>query len=266
MSIQDLIDAAQPGDRVVVPDGVYEIDAVNAPLRLKSDITLDLGAAVLQALPTAESTYQIVRVHGCNNVTIIRGTIKGERDSHLGPTNWKVGGWGHGISIREGSRNIKVLGTNVSACFADGLYIEDAFGVEISKVVSDRNRRQGLSVIQADGVVIDSCQFSNNGGTPPGCGIDLECDTDKQSIRNVQITRCVFFKNEGSCIAAGSPGTYSNLRVTPDNHFDMTSQPIWAAGGAAPLGTSWYAMILNRIFGTTSGYRWWGYPQSWYHA
>ncbi len=266
MSIQDLIDLASPGDTVVAPPGEYQIDAVGAPLTLKSDLTLDLSAAVLTALPTAALSYQIVRVHGCNNVTIIGGVIKGERNTHLASTAWDVGGWGHGISIQKGSRNIKVTGTQVSDCFADGIYIEDAYDVEISKVTSDHNRRQGMSVIQVDGLVVNACQFSNSGGTPPGCGIDLECDTDVEYIRNVTVSKCVFYGNAGACFAAGSPGTYSNIRVTPDNDFDMKTQPIWAAGHAGPLGTSWWAFLLNRSLGWTSGYRWWGYRTEWYRA
>jgi len=233
---------------------------------LKSDLTLDLSAVVLRAIPVKELSYQIVRIHGCSNVTIIGGTIIGERDKHLASVEWSVGGWGHGISIQKRSSNVQVRGTHVSACFADGIYIEDASHVEIKSVVSDRNRRQGMSVIQVDGLVVNSCQFSNSGGTPPGCGIDLECDIDGEFIRNVLISKCVFFGNAGACCAAGSPGTYQNIRITPDNDFDMKTQPIWAAGNAAPLGTSWWAFALNRSFGYLPNYRWWGYRTEWFKA
>ena len=263
MDLQALIDVAAPGDLVKAPAGSYQIDAINAPLRLKSDITLDLSVAVLNAIPVMSATpsgelgYHMVEIHGCNNVTIIGGTIVGERDKHLSGTAPEVGGFGHGISIQKGSRNIKVQNTKVSACFADGIYIEDAFSVEIARVTSDRNRRQGMSVIQVDGLVVDSCQFSNTGGTPPGDGVDCECDIDAQSIRNVQISRCVFVGNVGAGVAFGSPGTYANCRVTPDNSFDMHTQPIWAGGNAAPLGTPLWAFLLNRSLGWTPGYRWW---------
>lgn len=257
--IQDLIDKAKPGDTVVVPPGQYDVDSVNAPVTLRSGITLDLTGVTLKALPNGESNYRVVKIYGVNNVTIRNGSVIGERDAHFNQS----GGWGHGIDIREGSTNIKVLGTRISRCFGDGLYISTASGVEIVDVVSDGNRRQGMSVIDVNVLRVSRSTFCNTGGAPPGDGIDLECDFHTQSIKNVLIERCRFFNNEGSCIGVnGHPGTYANIRIPPGNSFDMTSQPIWVAGGLH-LGTSWWAFVLNRALGGLPQYRWWGYRTDW---
>jgi Right handed beta helix region len=264
MDIQTLIDQARPGDTVRVPEGVYAIDAVNAPITLKSDIKLDLTGVTLQAIPNDRIWYRIIEIYGCSNVTIIGGLIIGERDGHLGPTNWEVGGGGAGINIAGGSHNIVIRGTHVSACFADGILVLNGHNITISYVECDRNRRQGMSIINCDGLLVQNSQFSNNGGTPPGCGIDLECDLETEAINDVLISACKFFGNEGSCISFGSPGTYTNCRVAPDNDFDMRTQPIWAGGNAAPLGTPWWAFVLNRLFSWWSGYRWWGYRTEWH--
>lgn len=261
--IQSMIDAAKPGDTVRVPPEMYDVDVVNAPITLKSGVTLDLTEVMLRALPTDKKNSCVIKVYGVNDVTIIGGTIIGERDIHIGSTAWDQGGWGHGIDIREGSRNIKVRGANICRCFGDGVYISDAYNVEVSGVNSHHNRRMGLTIIHVDGCRIANCTFSNSGGTPPGNGIDLECDLPEQFIKNVVIERCRFFDNEGSSIGVnGHPGTYAHISIPPGNSFDMKTQPIWVAGGLN-LGTPWWAFLLNRSLEWHPDYRWWGYRTEW---
>jgi polygalacturonase len=274
--LQDLIDQAGPEDIVKFPPGDYSIDAVNAPLRLKSGITLDLSGVTLRAIPNAQTYSWFLTLWGVRDVTILNGVLIGERNIHLGSTDASVGGSGGGIDVRSShypgedpnkpARNIKIQGTNISECFCDGINLWDVYQVEIDHVVCNHNRRQGLTVVHADGVYVHNSQFSNSGGADPGCGIDLENDREDERIVNVRIEKNVFHDNKGACVAAGSPGQYHNIVVTPDNDFDMKSQPIWAAGGAGPLGTPWWALLLNRTMGYLPGYRWWGYRTDWYKA
>jgi hypothetical protein len=51
-----------------------------------------------------------------------------------------------------------------------------------------------LCPVAPTGMHVASSQFSNNGGTPPGTGIDFECDTDAERIANVLVE-----KNVGLC-------------------------------------------------------------------
>jgi hypothetical protein len=55
--------------------------------------------------------------------------------------------------------------------WGDGFYVSDASNVTFCGVT--RNRRQGLSVIEADGLVVLNSVFQNTGGTRPGAGIDF---------------------------------------------------------------------------------------------
>lgn len=264
--LQALIDQASPGSTVVVPAGSYQIDAVNDPLRLKSNVGVDLTGVTLTAIPNSKTNYKIVSISHCENVSVINGHIKGERDTHLGSTDWSAGGWGFGIYIGEGSRNVSLQRTVTTDCFGDGVYVSDAYNVSLEGIVSDKNRRQGMSVIHVDGLHVSGCQFSNSGGTPPGSGIDFECDLDGQRIINVVVEKSKFFGNAGSCIAFGSPGQYHNIRVMGDNTYDHLTQPIYATGNAAPLGTPWWAFLLNRTCSWLPQYRWWGYRTDWYKA
>lgn len=277
--LQKLIDEAGPESVIAVPPDTYEVDAVNAPISPRSTMMLDLTGSTLQAKPNDQKSSKIIRIRGVDDVTVLNGTVIGERDTHLASTVWSEGGWGHGISIEGGSRNPVVRGTKISRCFADGIYVHDAYDVRIEQVISSGNRRQGMSVIHCDGIKVIKSQFDNIGGvfpgsakkngingTPPGCGIDFECDDDSMRIANVVVDGCVFYENSGACLAFGSPGQYRNIKVLNNNGFDMKTQPIWAAGNAGPLGTPWWAFLLNRTLGTTSGYRWWGYRTEWSKA
>ncbi len=278
MLIQGLIDAAQPGSTVRVPPGEYLVDpSVHEAIRMKSNLTLDLTGVILRAKPSDQITSWIIQLWGCQDVTIVNGTLIGERKIHIGSTAAEIGGGGSLIDIRgshypdedpinKPARNIKIIGTNIVDGFCDGITIWDGLQIELDRVVCNHNRRQGMSVVHADGVHVHHSQFSNNGEADPGCGIDMENDMEFERIVNVLIEKSVFYGNKGSCIAAGSAGKYSNIRITADNGFDMKTQPIWASGGAAPLGTSWWAFTLNRLCGTMPGYAWWGYPTSWYKA
>ncbi|HYT43564.1 MAG TPA: hypothetical protein VEP90_14595, partial [Methylomirabilota bacterium] len=92
-TLQDLIDQAASGSTISVPPGQYTVD-VQTPLRLKSDITLDLTGSTIVASPTNSIFYAIVVADACNNLTINGGTIKGEWGVHLGPTDPGIGGGG----------------------------------------------------------------------------------------------------------------------------------------------------------------------------
>jgi hypothetical protein len=265
-ALQNLINEAAAGTTVRVPPGTYKVDAVNDPITVKSGVTLDLTNVTLKALPTDQGRSAIIKLWGVDHVTIINGMLIGERDSHIGD----AGSQGMGIDIGSPmngttARDIAIRLTHISGCWGDGIQIEGGYNVTLNDVLCDRNRRQGLSVIECTGLTVTNCQFSNSGGTPPGCGIDLESDRDNQAIRDITISRNTFINNAGSGIAVGSlHGVYANIRITDDNYFDHRTQPIWAAGNAAPLGTSWYAMMLNRTCGWLPNYRWWYYPTSWY--
>ncbi len=285
--IQSAIDGAKAGDIVRIPAGTYEVDAVNAPIMLRSDMTLDLSGVTLKALPNDQSASKVLWAKDVENVVIKGGTIVGERDGHLVPTpkagpgfddDVYAGGWGMGLVITDGSKNVQVLGTIISRCYGDGIYIDwgdskrGPYGILLDGVAAVSNRRQGMSVICVDSMVIRNSTFSFNGkapfGTIPGAGIDFECDPypppDVQYIKNVVVEgNNKFFDNRGASIGInGEPGVYANIQVKPGNYFDMKTRPIWVAGGLDGH-TPWWAFLLNRTLGKTPGYRWWGYPTDW---
>jgi polygalacturonase len=219
---------AGTGGTVLVPDGTYMINALTS-LKLGSYMTFKMEAgAVLKAIPNDAYGYSIVKIENASNVIVIGGTIKGERNEHLTPGNIPAppytdpkcpsanscyGQWGFGIRISGGS-NIYIDGVLAMDCWGDGFYVDGhATNVNFFAVTADYNRRQGLSIVDASGVVVKNSIFKNTRGHNPQAGIDLEPDAGK-SVTNVQILNCQFYDNYHSGIALnGQAAPLNNVTI-----------------------------------------------------
>lgn len=168
-------------DTVFVPAGMYMIKADGGDggvqVLSKTKLKMDPGA-VLQVITNAERGYNCVRTNGVTDAEISGGTICGDRTTHIGTS----GEWGHGIGIYD-STDVTISNVTVKNCWGDGVYIGTANDysttaksrqISLSGVTTDNNRRNGLSVVAADGVTVDGCLFVNTNGTDPQAGIDIE--------------------------------------------------------------------------------------------
>ena len=146
--------------------------------------------------------------------------------------------WGMGILI-VASSDISIHDINISRCTGDGIYIggypTDYIGnytyasknIKLVNVTSKSNRRQGLSIISVDGLLVDNCKFINTGSvesTPPSAGIDIEPNVSEgrnNSVRNILIKNCTLKGNKGYSFEAElnvTDGTLSNYEnVVVDN-------------------------------------------------
>ena len=212
-AIQAAIDqVAGSGGTVLVPDGIYLIDAAGKPrLSLKDDMTLKLNdGATLKAIPNSEKKYSILTLSGVSNVAVIGGTLEGERDQHKG----KGGEWGMGINI-ERAEHITIAGVTAKNMWGDGFYVRSGSDVTFCRVTADSNRRQGMSIIAADGLVVINSVFKNTRGTRPGAGIDFEPNDGDQTIANVRIENSKFIDNAGpGILIAGKKGAVAKVELT----------------------------------------------------
>jgi len=204
------------GGTVLVPDGTYMVDAVSNERRLKirKDTTLKLSpGAVIKAIPNGALNYSLLTIANVANVTVSGGTLEGDRAQHTD----KAGEWGMGLMIGEGAKNVTVSGVTSKEMWGDGFYVATAQNVTFCSVVSDHNRRQGLSVIEVDQLEVVSSVFSNTQGTRPGAGIDFEPDNVQQRISNVRVHNSKFLNNKGpGILVAGKKGVslISKLEIT----------------------------------------------------
>lgn len=143
------------------------------------------------------------------NVEIAGGKLVGDRNAHLSTS----GEHGMGITIGKATDNIRVKNMTIRDCWGDGIYIgSDSSGIArnvlIENVVCDNNRRQGLTITQAENVTVRNSIFKNTNGISPQSGLDIEPNTGCH-VKNVTVKNCQFANNAGwGLIINGDNGLY----------------------------------------------------------
>lgn len=184
-AIQAALDAANTRgiSAVLFPTGTYKVSATTADNNFFAALTVHSGqrllfdAATLQLTANGCDFYAVLNIHNVNNVTVEGGlTIIGDRESHTATT----GESGHGIRIVN-SHNVHVSDVDIRYTWGDGVCVggngtmdEISKNVTIERVRTYKCSRNGLSIIEADGVVVRDCDFTYTDRTNPQYGIDIE--------------------------------------------------------------------------------------------
>ncbi|MGR3854262.1 hypothetical protein [Chryseobacterium indologenes] len=148
--------------------------------------------------PTANVRYQIISLHGVENVKIYNPRLIGDRDKHLD----SKGEWGFGIDIR-GSRNIDIFNANIFDCWGDGIVLvktmrniragitkENLFATENINIIGgviNNVRRNGITIAGGKNIMIKNLLIANINGTNPMAGIDIEPDDSNNILENITI-------------------------------------------------------------------------------
>ena len=191
------------------------------PIELRSDLTLvfEEGVEVIakkgEFLGGADALFRATR---CKNLTL-RGEGSGatlrmrKRDYWSAP--YKLAEWRHGVSLLS-VENTTIENLQIAETGGDGVYVGVAHGagpcrnVVLRRLDCVENNRQGISVISADGLLIEDCVLRNTNGTAPEAGIDFEPNHGEEQITNVVLRRVRSFDNAGDGFAFYLP----NLRAT----------------------------------------------------
>jgi hypothetical protein len=232
---------------VYIPDGTYMINA-DQSLRLSSNQSVALSEnAVLKAIPTTTEKNAVILISGVSNVGLSGGTIIGERDGHIGTT----GEWGMGIRVEKGSSAVSIENMTIKDCWGDGIYLGDTPAVSdvvVDNVIADNNRRQGLSITNANNVIISNSVFKNTNGTNPQAGIDLEPNTD-QVIEDIQMINIENYGNVGpGLLFSGTKGTVQRVTVTGSDFSNNTANM-----GIRILAANDLAFDRSTVSGNRSG-------------
>ena len=185
-----------------------------------------LEGSELRIEPNANDGYAILGLHNSSNVMLVNPVLKGDRYAHMGTT----GEWGMGLSIYGGS-NITVLNIASREMWGDGIYIgvEDGIitkNLTIKNAVCEYNRRDGITIIAIDGLLLESPYAAFSNGTKPMAGIAFEPNLKYQEIKNVVINNPKTQDNgTGMFVDFGNlmGGGQKNIGVTITNHTDLRS-------------------------------------------
>ena len=135
----------------------------------------------------------------------ISGLVLEHLDWHRWYGQYAKAEWRMTLSIR-GSKNVNVSGLTLKDSGGDGIYVDGgkerraSENVVLRDIVCDNHYRQGISVISAENLTVENCEFSNTWGTPPASGVDIEPDKSDQRIKNVVFSGCKFVDNVGDGI------------------------------------------------------------------
>lgn len=197
----------------------YVVDGQHSQVYLASDqsievpsgISLNLNGSVLRQIAGREQGYAIFMIYGTENIRIFGGTLIGDKDRHDYVNNTSHE-WGFGIDIR-GGKNILldhleiynmtgdsiIMGGKDTYLTSGGVLPED---ITISDCRLHDNRRQGISVMGVENLLIERCEIYNIGienGTPPSYGIDLENELDWPVTKTV-IRENNFYNNKAGAV------------------------------------------------------------------
>lgn len=184
-AIQAALDAAYSAgfSTVRFPAGTYKVTADKADNNFYAALNVHSGqhmvfeSATLQLTSNGYDFYAVLNIHNVNNVTVEGGlTIIGDRESHTGTT----GESGHGIRIVN-SKNVHVSDVDIRYTWGDGVCVggngtmeEISQNVTLERINTYKCSRNGLSIIEADGVTVRDCDFTYTDRTAPQYGIDVE--------------------------------------------------------------------------------------------
>lgn len=182
------------------------------PLKLRDNLELILEEGVEVQAKKGEFKGIGDVLFACDNTKnlTIRGEGKGAtlrmRKREYWSEPYRKSEWRHGISLRS-AEHVLIENLQIAETGGDGIYLGTSGTVKlpcrdvtIRRVDCVENNRQGISVINVDGLLIEDCVLRDTNGTPPAAGIDFEPNGADEQITNVVMRRVVAINNAGDGI------------------------------------------------------------------
>ena len=220
---------------VYVPAGVYRVSATSLwnfeGLYMYSNTNLVMdNEAILYVVGNSSSSYAVIKSFVTSNISIRGGQIQGERYRHSGTS----GEGGQGICL-YGCSNVEISDMSIASNWGDGIYLgawydsgakvytgNDTISIKRCKITD--NRRNNISIVDADNVSVERCDISDAHGKAPQCGILIEpnkgsCSGD-EICSNILIKDTIItaYKNKNAvdwwCLMTTAYG--SNPNVNPN--------------------------------------------------
>lgn len=211
-------------------------------LKIPSNTTITfLPGSQLLVVPNNLPNYNVLRIYNVSNVVLNSPVIIGERYGHLGDD----GQWGQGIGI-IGSKNITLNSPNVTNCWGDGIYLASIdtlnnHNIVINNAYCRANRRNGISVTSAVGLLLESPYCGYSDGSPPAAGIDFEAESSDDQLQKIVVNNARTEYNTGNGITLG----FRSLMGGPDKYISFQFNNCMDKGSA--IGFNATATLTRRV-------------------
>ncbi|MBT2163195.1 PKD domain-containing protein [Zobellia barbeyronii] len=148
----------------------------------------------------------------------------------------------HAFAI-NGGNNITVKDLILKDSGGDGMYISGGYNATYSKnitldnIISENNRRQGLSIISAEDVWVKNSKFNGSNGADPESGVALEPNDASDRLVNINFNNCMFSDNDshgfllsvGKLTSSSIPISVNVTDCTFENNMQSPSNGITTA-------------------------------------
>ena len=213
-------------DLLVVPDLGY-------PWTMDKPLYVDGPAEILLApgseITTAEGAFKAkgdclltVRSARLKRISGYGARLSMRGDDYRGP-GYGRSQWRHGLALFE-TVDLTVEGLEVRETGGDGIYVGQERGAPPNRNLSlldlrlEANHRQGISVIAADGFLMDGCVAARTRGTAPQAGIDFEPNAGTWGFERCVVRSCILEGNSGAALSVhpvklGGEGRPIDIRV-----------------------------------------------------
>ncbi|MBK5721744.1 right-handed parallel beta-helix repeat-containing protein [Dysgonomonas sp. Marseille-P4677] len=223
------------GEYLISSEGVTGYDNGNG-IFIPNNFTLDLTEAKLYIEPGSKNVHKLIRIDEVENVTIIGGHLVGNKDKYDAENNTEATECAIEINC---SKNVTVDGVKMENFRGSAMWIGYGFiapnekrlnkNVKIVNCEIFHSSMQGISIIHASNVEIAYNKIYDIGGMLPGCGIDLEPETDwadplhpwKSWVEYVNIHHNEFKDTQGEGLCFTNHYT-TDIEAT-DNTFDNSA-------------------------------------------
>jgi hypothetical protein len=204
-----------------------------------------LDGSEIRLKGTSNSSYSVLLIQNASNVTLYSPVIIGDRSTHIGTT----GEHGMGISIKGSASAVTIYSPRITDCWGDGIYVGQANNLNPKNIlIKDaylrKNRRDGISIISVDGLVLDNIYAGYSDGTSPFCGINIEPNNTSCIVNNVKMNNVRTEYNGATGIQIGT----RNMLGTSDRTSNITIL------NHVDIGSPRYAckIMCNSLAGTTA--------------
>ena len=151
-------------------------------------------------------------------------------------TEWVPGEYGpsvcKNITISGGDHGLSIVRSG-----GDGIIVTGCNNTHIQNVQALENNRQGLSIINAQDMVVEDSEFSRTNGTAPAAGIDVEPDYAEYSLVNITLRRLLLENNDGHGlqVALREWARHPEAVLAP---ISLTMESVVARGSFSPTSVS----------------------------
>lgn len=200
-ALQNALNAAT-GRKLFLPkqQGAYYL---TGQLFVPSNIAIELEpGTIIQAVDNLRLTApyeRLIRIKNAKNVTITgNGAV-----IRMNKAAYTSGEQAHIFDI-GGSENVTIDNLSANDSGGDGFYVGAyeatlpySKNIVLRNCTANNNRRQGLSVISVDGLLVEGCRFTNTKGTSPQSGVDIEPNSAVELLKNIKFIDCLAEGNTG---------------------------------------------------------------------